>query len=130
MAGKGVLDLIREGANPDTLKVLSEFLAQRAELRGQQDELSERVTNLNTAIRNIMCCIDVKSFEGPEGTLVYKAPGSTKTLNKKLLITKLLDRGVDPTIVSECVEQATKETPSGATVSFYKADEKARENDS
>ena len=130
MAGKGVLDLIHEGASPDMLQVLSRFMSQRAELREQQDVIADRLSTLNTAIGNLMLSLDVKSFEGPEGTLVYKPAGTSKLLNKKLLVTNLMERGVDPTVISECVEKATGSKVRPCSVSFYKAGEKEHGDDS
>jgi len=105
--------------------VLAWGLRERKEIKAAEAALDERKKTVNGFIAAEMTKLGVKAYIGEGGdSLVCKAGGTSKSLNKDKMITNFLEAGIAADTVNTCITKATEDKPRAGSIDFLERKEK------
>lgn len=97
---------LNAGGNTSTM--LHSLLVSRAALEERKRDLDLRMTEWKNEALPLLIATGTKKFGDENIGTMTAVDGTSVTINKDLLIQQLLGKGMEPDVVAEVVEAATK----------------------
>ena len=97
---------LNAGGNTSTM--LHSLLVNRAALEERKRDLDLRMTEWKNEALPLLIATGTKKFGDENIGTMTAVDGTSVTINKDLLIQQLLGKGMEPDVVAEVVEAATK----------------------